>query len=41
MTDNVNGILYTGFIEELVDVLQVKDEKLMVKFNNLYTFMLK
>ena len=30
MQENVNTLLYNDFIEELVDVLEVKDEKLMV-----------
>ena len=32
MQENVSTLLYNGFIEELVDVLEVKDENLMVWF---------
>lgn len=30
MQENVNTLLYNGLIEELVDILEVKQEKLMV-----------
>ena len=30
MQENVNTLLYNGLIEELVDILEVKHEKLMV-----------
>ena len=29
--DNVNMLLYNGLIEELVDILEVKDPKLLVR----------
>ena len=31
MQDNVNTLLYNGFIEELVDILEVKNDHLMVR----------
>ena len=34
--DNVNMLLYNGLIEELVDILEVKDAKLLVS-SNTYT----
>ena len=31
MADNVNSLLYSGFIEELVDVLEIKTNNLVVR----------
>ena len=30
MQENVNGLLYNGFVEELVDILELKDDNLVV-----------
>ena len=43
MQDNVNTLLYNGFIEELVDILEVKNDHLMVRtlficYANVYYF---
>jgi len=33
--EHLNTILYTGFVEELVDILELKDANLTVSFCNL------
>ena len=37
MGENVNSLLYNGFIEELVDILELKTDDLVVSCRNLVT----
>ena len=36
--ENMNALLYPGFIEELVDIVELPDDKIVVSHLYLYTF---